>query len=99
MNIELTPKQRSYLRSLGQKLKATIWIGKKDITEELIKAINTAFENKELIKVKMHETMGTEKKAAGEKIAKQSNAALVQVIGRVVLLYRPFKEKKVIKLP
>lgn len=99
MTVELTPKQRSYLRSLAQKLKATVWIGKNDITDEVIHAINNAFETAELIKVKMHESAGTEKHAAGVRIAEESNSTLVQVIGRVVVLYRPFEEKPRIKLP
>ena len=99
MEVTLTPKQRSYLRSLGQKVKATVWIGKNDITDQVINAIDSAFETAELIKVKMHESAGTEKHAAGAKIAQESKSTLVQVIGRVVLLYRPFKEKRLIKLP
>jgi RNA-binding protein len=99
MKVDLTPKQRSYLKSLGQHLKATVWIGKNDITDQVISAIETEFEHTELVKIKMLDTSGTEKRTAGQKLADMSETTLVQVIGRVVLLYSPFKEKRVIKLP
>ena len=99
MKVELTAKQRSYLKSLGQKLKATVWVGKNDITDKVINAIIDEFGHTELLKVKMHDTSGTEKKIAGAKLADMSDTTLVQVIGRVVLLYSPFKEKKIIRLP
>lgn len=99
MKVDLTPKQRSFLKSLGQKLKATVWVGKNDITDKVITAIESEFDHTELIKVKMLDTSGTEKRAAGQKLADMSKTTLVQVIGRVVLLYSPFEEKRIIKLP
>ncbi len=99
MSIELAVNQRTFLRSMAQKIKAVVWIGKNGLNEEVLQAIDKALEVDELIKVKVHESAPVDRKKVGFTIAEELDCAYVQNIGRVVVLYRPFDEKPVIKLP
>ena len=47
-----------------------------------------ALEHHELVKVKLGPGFTGERDEAGQALAEQTDAALVQVIGRVVVLYR-----------
>jgi RNA-binding protein len=90
---ELTTKQKKNLRSLAHHLKPQAYIGREGITPNLIKAIQNALKAHELIKVKLGQNCPLYKQQAADEIALQSSASLVQVIGRMVVLYRPNKEK------
>ncbi len=97
----ITGKQRSYLKKLGQKLDPIVYIGKSDITENVIKEMDNLLESRELIKVKLQEgsTIGT--KDAANQAAEILKAEFVQAIGRKFLIYRQSsdKEKRTIVLP
>ena len=49
--MEITSKQRAYLRSLANGLDALFQVGKSSITPELTEAVSEAFNNRELIKL------------------------------------------------
>ena len=53
--IELRNPQKRYLRGLGNGLKPTIHIGKSGLTESLLKAIQEALDDHELIKIRFLE--------------------------------------------
>ena len=44
----ITGKQRSYLRKLGQELDALVFIGKNDVTDNVVEEIDRALKTKEL---------------------------------------------------
>jgi len=89
---ELTNRQRSILRGIGHHLHAIVQVGKDGITEGLLAAIANALEQHELIKIKLLETVSGDRHELSAELAKESRAALVQVIGRNLLLYRPRPE-------
>ena len=51
----ITGKQRSYLKKLGHELEPVVYIGKSDMTENVIKEMDNLLESRELIKVKLQE--------------------------------------------
>ena len=57
----LTGKQRSYLKKLAHDLEPTVFIGKSGLTENIKNELETGFESRELVKVKIQE--GSELKA------------------------------------
>ncbi|MEZ4317873.1 MAG: ribosome assembly RNA-binding protein YhbY [Myxococcota bacterium] len=93
--MELTSKQRQYLKGLAHPLKPTVLLGDKGITSAVIGKILEELENHELIKVRVD----SEAKVKGPILAEGAEAALVQVIGRMVVLYRPRQKKPAIRLP
>lgn len=96
--MELTNKQRAYLRGLAHPLKATIQIGDRGISSAVIVKVVDELEHHELVKVKIGDSAVTAKDAAVILNA-QTSAAIVQVIGKVVVLYKRRSKKPDIRLP
>lgn len=90
----ITGKQRSYLRKLGQSLEPVVYIGKNDMTENVIKEMDVLLSSRELIKVKIQEGSLLDAKDAANEAAEILNAEFVQAIGRRFVLYRPAKNKE-----
>ena len=88
----LTGKQRHHLRGLGHKLAAIVQVGKGGLDEGLIRAVNQALADHELIKVRVGDGADLDRHAAAEKIAAETGSEVAQVIGNVVLLYRAAEE-------
>jgi len=101
MAVELTSGQRAFLRSKANRLKATVWIGKQGLSDQVVQAIDKALETEELLKIKILESAPEARKVMAPRIADALNCALVQGIGRVIVVYRQAKnpEKRTIVLP
>lgn len=98
--MELSSKHRAYLRALAHHVKASQHVGKDGITESTLSALRDAFNQRELIKVKIHESSPQSAREAGRAFAEHvDGVAHVQTIGRTVVLYRRHPEKPVIELP
>ncbi len=97
----ITSRQRAYLRSLSNTLKATEQIGKNGLTDGLIAQIDESLERHELLKINVLETAGISGKLCAGELAEALGADVVQVIGAKVTLYRPASdpEKRTIELP
>lgn len=95
----LTGKQKRFLRSEAHHLTPIFQVGKGGVNENLIKQIGEALEVRELIKVAILDTCGEGKDEVARELADGSNAELVQLIGRTVVLYKESKEQKKIELP
>lgn len=94
----LTSKQKQHLRGLGHHLNAVVLIGNAGVTDALIGKIAVELANHELIKVKVHD--GPEDvHALAPILAERSKSELVQIIGKIALLYKRRKEKPEIELP
>ena len=94
----LTSKERAYLRSLSQNLDTIFQIGKGGIGENLVKTVSDALEARELIKLTVLENcMGTPKEVANE-LASSTDADVVGVVGRKIILYRESVNNKRIEL-
>ena len=90
--ITLNGKQRKHLRSLGHHVDPTVYVGKEGISENVAQSVLDALRTRELIKVKLGRNCEVPKKEAAELLAETSGAALVQLIGKMVLLYMPNKK-------
>jgi RNA-binding protein len=84
----LTKKQVKQLRGLATKLNPLIQVGKNDLSENAIKQADETIEKRELIKCSVLDGSGLTSKEAGEGLAEELNAELVQVIGNRFVLYR-----------
>lgn len=88
--------QRRRLRGLAHSLKPIIFIGEAGISEAVLKALNEALDQHELVKVRLRQP--PDKKAAAAALAESSYAALCGVVGHTVVLYRPHPETPQIRL-
>jgi RNA-binding protein len=97
---ELTSRQRAHLKSLAHSLKAVVHVGKEGVSDTVVQSTAEAFRTRELLKVKLLESAPIEVRDAAAEIAQQvEGAAVVQVIGRTIVLYRRHPEKAEIELP
>jgi RNA-binding protein len=94
----LTGKQRHHLRGLGHALNPIVQVGKGGLDDGLIKAVDQALADHELVKIRVGDTAELDRHAAAEEIAVQTRSEVAQVIGNVVLLYRA-NDEPTIQLP
>ena len=87
-------KQRAKLKSQAHDLDAIIQIGKNGVTSDTIKVVKDAFNNKELIKIKVIEGCTIDKKEVAVLLADNTSSQVVQVIGSKIVLY---KKKNILK--
>ncbi|NOY13211.1 MAG: ribosome assembly RNA-binding protein YhbY [Deltaproteobacteria bacterium] len=92
--MKLTGKQARYLRGLGHHLKPVVFIGKEEVN--VLAAVEEALNAHELIKVKLQDGCLSDRKEVAGELAERSAAAIAQILGRTILLYRPNKEQKIL---
>lgn len=89
----LTNKQIKQLRALAHHLDPMLWIGKNGVSESAVSQANETLESHELLKCVVQDGCPVDAREAGEDLAEQVDAELVQVIGhRFVLFRRTAKE-------
>ena len=97
--IDLTSKQRAYLKSLASNLNPVFQIGKGSVTPEITEAVGECFNNNELIKLNVLKNCDDDARQIAQVIADRTRSTVVQVIGKKIVLYKPFKENAKIVLP
>ncbi len=90
MPLSIAEKKR--FRSIGHALSPVVMTGGQGLTEGILAETDRALEDHELIKVRVNGEDRDERAAAMQQIAKSSHAQIVQIIGKIVLLYRPAKK-------
>ena len=90
----MTSKQRSYLKGLAMTIDPIFEIGKSSLTPEITQAVDEALEARELIKVHVLKNCADEGKDLAAMLAERTRSQVVQVIGKMIVLYRPAKEEK-----
>lgn len=96
--MQLSNKQKQFLKTLAHPLKPVVLLGANGLTEGVIAEIDGALEHHELIKVKVPEEERELRVAINEAILRETAAQHVQTIGKTLILYRPAREPK-IRLP
>jgi len=95
----LTGKQRAYLKSLAMDMDASVYIGKNELTDNILKEVDNYLLAHEIVKVKLQENVEITPRDAANQIAEKLGAEYVQAIGRKFVLYRENKENKKIYIP
>ena len=93
--MNLTTKQKQYLKGLAHNLKPVVLLGANGLTEGVLAEIDNALSFHELIKVKVPSTDRELKAAVIDAIVRETQAAQVQTIGHVVVLFRQSEEMKI----
>lgn len=81
--------------NLAHPLKAVVLLGNNGLTEGVLAEIELALAHHELIKVKINTEERETKQLIAEAILRETEAAKVQLVGKVLVLYRPSKDKKI----
>lgn len=84
----LTNKRKKELRSDANSLNAIIQIGKDGLSYNVLETIHLALEAHELIKISVLKTAPVSLNELAIEISSQLDCDIVQIIGRVIILYR-----------
>ncbi|HHR6141613.1 TPA: ribosome assembly RNA-binding protein YhbY [Providencia alcalifaciens] len=93
--MNLNKKQIQHLKSLAHHLNPVVMIGNNGLTEGVLAEIEVSLAHHELIKVKIAGEDRETKNLIAEAIIRETGAANVQVIGKILVLYRPSVERKI----
>lgn len=89
----LTTKQKQFLKGLAHSQKPIVQIGKEGLTSRVIDTIGFELLNHELIKVKIGNNSGLERHETSKTVAEKTNSSLVQLIGKIIVLYKVNPDK------
>ena len=89
----LTAGQRRYLRGLGHHLEVKATVGRGGLTEAVVASVEAVLTAHELVKVKVGQGCETDRHEVAEQLGGITGAAVLQVIGRVILLFRANPER------
>jgi RNA-binding protein len=90
--MSLTIAEKKRFRRIGHELKPVVMLGNNGLSETVLAEIGRALDDHELIKVRIG---GEDREARAEAIAAIANscqAVVVQIIGKVVVLYKRAKK-------
>ena len=88
-----------HLRGLGHALTPVVMVGKDGVTEAVLAALRAALLSHELVKVKVLSESPLDRHETAALLAAGTDAALAQVLGRTLLLYKRHPKKPKIELP
>ncbi len=89
----LTSKGRQALKARAHALKPVVLLGNQGLSPAVIKEIDIALRDHELIKVRIPTNDRDLRKEVVEAICKEVSAESVQLIGNICVLYRRSEEK------
>jgi putative YhbY family RNA-binding protein len=90
--LKLTPAERSALRAEAHGLNPVVMIGEAGLSESVMKEVAASLDAHGLIKVRVFGDDREARAAMYEQICLELDAAPVQHIGKLLVLYRPKKE-------
>lgn len=97
--MNITSKQRAYLRSLANNLSPIYQIGKNGISEKLIQGVSESLEANELIKITVLETAPDEIQNLANQLANDTSSLVVQTVGNKITLFRKRMKNSKIEFP
>ena len=92
----ITGKERAELRAEAHHLDPLVHLGAHGITPTLLTSLDDVLRTRELVKVQLGRPVEEKPRAIAERLARETGAVVVQVIGRTATLYRenPELERK-----
>lgn len=90
--MEITSKQRSFLKGLAMNLDPVFQLGKDSLTPEFAKAIREVLEKRELIKIHVLRSCLDDKKELARILSERTGSEVVQVIGNMIVLFKYQKD-------
>jgi RNA-binding protein len=97
--MQLTEKQRRYLKGLAHPLKPVILVGNAGLTDAVVAETTRALADHELIKVRLPGQDRQERDAVLASLAQRTNSAFIARIGHIAVLFRPREKVSRFVLP
>lgn len=97
--MNLTERQRKYLRRLAHGMKPTVQVGKAGLTEGLLAELNNCLTRHELIKIKVCAENRDLRDQTIDDLSRSTGAEIIQRVGNTALLFRPRLSDTAINLP
>lgn len=97
--MNLTERQKKFLRGKAHSLKPVVSVGDKGITPSLMTELDSALDHHELIKVRVRVGDRDSRAQVITELTSGTGALLVSRVGNIATLYRPRKQKPAIVLP
>jgi RNA-binding protein len=91
--LNLTSTQQRALRARAHALNPVVVVGEKGLTATVYRELETSLDAHELIKVRAGEADRNARSELLSQICEKLNAAPVQHIGKILVIYRPSAEK------
>ena len=88
----ITKQQRTALRSLAQNIPDLVYIGKGDITDNVVKQVNDTLFAHELIKIKVQDNTSLSLEEICQELESRCACEVVTVVGSKVVLYKASKK-------
>lgn len=85
----LTTRERAHLKGRAHALEPVVVIGQAGATPEVVAEVARALAAHELIKVRVAGSDREARLVTGDEIASRTDAAIVQRVGKVLVLWRP----------
>ena len=87
--MKLRGKQKRYLRSQAHHLQPIFQVGKGGLNDAMITQIDEALEKRELIKITLLQNTDEVAEEVAEELTAAIHCDVVQIIGRVLVLFKP----------
>ena len=84
----LTQEQKKQFKSIGHHLKPVLIVAENGLSEGVVAELERALNDHELIKVQFRITEREDRRTLIDEISRVGRCELVQVIGKMALLYR-----------
>jgi RNA-binding protein len=95
----LTGAAARELRALAHKLLPVVTVGKDGLTKKVVDAVDDALRTHELLKVRVRADTRLDRQIIATHLSGQTASEIVQIIGGMLTLYRPRKDKPTIAIP
>jgi RNA-binding protein len=92
MPVSLTPRERARLKARAHTLEPVVHAGQSGLTDALVAEVDRALTAHELIKVKVGAADRDDRAALADALCARTDAAEVQQVGKVLVLWRPKAE-------
>ena len=92
MPVHLTPRERVSLKGRAHALEPIVQVGQAGLTDAVVAEADKALKAHELIKVRVGGADRNERTDMIEQLCARTDAAAVQSVGKIVVLWRPREE-------
>lgn len=93
MPVSLTPRERSQLKARAHVLSPVVQLGHGGVSDKVVAEVNRALAAHELIKVRILSDDREGRIAIGDGLAERTDSAVVQRVGKIMVLWRPKPEE------